>query len=51
MEREDTKLDLTPEQEAILDERIEKYEKGLMKFSSWEEVKARITKKPTMPHG
>ena len=36
---------LTPEQEVILDERIEKYEKGLLRFSSWEEVKERIKTK------
>ena len=36
---------LTPEQEAILDERVEKYEKGLTKFSTWEEVEKRIVSK------
>ncbi len=36
---------LTPEQEAILDECIELDEKGLMEYSSWEEVKARIISK------
>ena len=36
---------LTPEQEIILDERMEKYEKGLMKFSSWEDAKSRIIAK------
>jgi len=34
--------DLTAAQEAILEERMEKYETGQMKFSSWEEAKARI---------
>lgn len=37
--------DLTPEQEAILNDRMEKYEKGLMKFSSWKDAKKRIVKK------
>jgi hypothetical protein len=37
--------DLTPEQEVILDHHIDLYEKGLMKFSSWEEARARITSK------
>ena len=37
--------ELTPEQESILDERMEKYEKGLATFSSWEEAKARIVTK------
>ena len=36
---------LTPEQEAELDADIELYEKGLMEFSTWEDVKARITSK------
>jgi hypothetical protein len=38
-------IHLTPEQESILDKRMEKYEQGLMKFSSWDEVKERIVKK------
>ena len=38
-------IHLTAEQEAILDKRMDKYESGLMKFSSWEEVQNRITKK------
>ena len=36
---------LTPEQEIILDERMEKYEQGQMNFSSWEDAKARIITK------
>jgi len=36
---------LTPEQEAILDERMEKYEKGHMKFLTWGEVEKRIASK------
>lgn len=36
---------LTAEQDAILEKRMEKYEKGLMKFSSWDEAKARIVSK------
>ena len=36
---------LTPEQEMILDERMEKYEKGLMSFSSWNDAKSRIMTK------
>lgn len=44
-ESEDISSPLTPEQEAILDEHIQQYENGLMKFSSWEDVKGRITSK------
>jgi len=36
------KSGLTPDQEAILQERMGKYKKGLMKFSTWEEVEKRI---------
>jgi len=36
---------LAPEQEAILDQHIELYEKGRMKFSTWEDARARITSK------
>jgi len=36
---------LSPEQEIILEERMEKYEKGLMKFSSWKDAKSRIVVK------
>ena len=36
---------LTPEQEIILEERMEKYEKGQMKFCSWEDAKSRIIAK------
>lgn len=35
-------IQLTPEQETILDSRMETYEKGQMKFSSWEEVRKNI---------
>ena len=42
VESEKSGYTLTPEQEAELDRRMRKYEKGEMKFSSWEEVKARI---------
>ena len=38
----DTSSYLTKEQENILDERLERYDRGEMKFSSWEEVKAQI---------
>ncbi len=37
--------DLTPEQENILEQRIKKYEKGQMKFSSWTDAKKRIKAK------
>ncbi len=33
---------LTREQENILEERLERYDRGEMKFSSWEEVKRNI---------
>ena len=36
---------LTPEQEAVLAERMKKYEQGQMRFSTWEEMDARITSK------
>lgn len=36
---------LTPEQEAILDECMELDAKGLMKYSSWDDVRARISSK------
>ena len=36
---------LTPEQETILEKRMEKYEQGLMKFSSWDDVRKRIENK------
>ncbi len=36
-------LGLSPEQEAILEQRMGKYESGLMKFSSWDDVKKRVT--------
>lgn len=36
---------LTREQKIVLDDRMRKYERGLMKFSSWEDVKARIVTK------
>jgi putative addiction module component (TIGR02574 family) len=41
-EENDGPYQLTPEQEAMLAERMDKYKKGLMKFSSWEEVEQRI---------
>ncbi len=41
----DTSSYLSHEQESILEERLEKYDRGEMKFSSWEEVKANIMKK------
>jgi len=45
VENEKTSSYLTPEQETILDECMELDEKGLMEYSSWEEVKARIISK------
>ena len=36
---------LTPDQEAVLDETLELDKKGLLTYSSWEEVKDRITSK------
>jgi hypothetical protein len=41
----DQKSDLSPQQEAILEERMRKYEKGLMKFSTWEDARTRIISK------
>ena len=41
----DKSFQLTPDQEAILENRMAKYEHGLMKFSSWEDVRNRIIKK------
>ena len=45
VESEKAGYTLTAEQEAELDRRMRKYERGEMKFSSWEEVKARILSK------
>ena len=45
VENEKTPFYLTPEQDAILEKHIELYEKGLMKFSSWEEARLRISSK------
>lgn len=42
---EHSSYQLTPEQEAILDDCMRLEEKGLMEYSSWEDVKARITAK------
>ena len=42
IENEKNSFSLTPEQEAILDESMELHRKGLMTYSSWDEVKARI---------
>lgn len=36
---------LSPEQEAILDKRLERDKKGLTKYSTWEEVEKRIKQK------
>lgn len=36
---------ISAEQETMLNERIEKYETGQMKFSSWEEVEKRVLSK------
>ncbi len=44
-ENEREQFELTTEQEAILNERMERYEKGEMKFSSWDDVKSRIMSK------
>lgn len=44
-ENEKDSYHLTPEQEAELDEIMELDKKGLMEYSSWEEVKARILSK------
>lgn len=39
---EPEQYELSEEEVRILDDRLEKYSKGKMKFSSWEEVKNRI---------
>jgi len=41
-ENEEESSSLSPEQEVVLRERMEKYEKGLTKFSTWDEVEKRI---------
>ncbi len=41
-QNETVSSNLTPEQEAILDECLELDEKGLMEYSTWEEAKTRI---------
>lgn len=37
------KNDLTAQQETLLQQRIEKYESGQMRFSNWSDVRRRIT--------
>ncbi len=41
-EEQEITFELSAEQKKELDSRLEKYEKGEMKFSSWETVKERI---------
>lgn len=38
-------IELSPSQKAELDNRLRKYEKGEMKFKSWEQAKASIRKR------
>ena len=45
VESEKSGYALTPEQEAELDKRMKLEENGLMEYSSWEEVRARIISK------
>ena len=44
-ENENASYELTPQQEAELDEILELDKKGLIEYSSWEEVKTRILSK------
>ena len=44
-EQQDSIYELTAEQQETLDGRLEKYEKGETKFSSWETVKGSIRKR------
>lgn len=39
----DQHIELSEEQEILLEQRMKKYEKGNMIFSSWEDAKARIS--------
>ncbi|PTB96010.1 addiction module component [Marivirga lumbricoides] len=41
-EQQEIRFELSEEQQKELDSRLEKYENGEMKFSSWETVKDRI---------
>lgn len=41
-EQQESSFDLSAEQKKELDSRLEKYENGEMKFSSWDSVKDRI---------
>lgn len=43
--KEDQDVELSPAQQAELDKRLEKYERGEMKFKSWEETKASVRKR------
>jgi hypothetical protein len=44
-ENEKEATDLSPEHDAILDEHLALFEKGLMEFSNWEDARARISSK------
>lgn len=44
-EQQESSFGLSEEQKKELDSRLERYEKGEMKFSSWDSVKDRIRKR------
>jgi putative addiction module component (TIGR02574 family) len=43
--KEDEEIELSPAQQTELDERLKKYERGEMKFKSWDETRASIRKR------
>jgi hypothetical protein len=43
--KEEESIELLPTQQVELDKRLVKYERGEMKFKSWEETKASIRKR------
>ncbi|AWW32501.1 addiction module component [Echinicola strongylocentroti] len=44
-EQQESSFELSAEQKKELDSRLEKYENGEMRFSSWETVKDRVRKR------
>ncbi len=43
--KEEEYIELSPVQQTELDKRLKKYQRGEMKFKSWEETRASITKR------
>ncbi len=41
-DKQSVEYDLTPEQNSILEERVAKYEKGELEFSTWEAIEKKF---------